>query len=88
MPTPTLVASGIAAVVILALTLGYVIGKRSGLVGIAFAISGLFSGLVLTVNYYVEVPWPIFVTSFTATVVSGLIGAFEVSRKVGSQDSS
>ncbi len=76
-----LTAASIIIVFATCLILGYVIAKRNRLLGVAFAMCGLSLGVILTVNYYVEVPWSLFFGTFTVTIVVGLISAFEVARK-------
>ncbi len=52
--------------------LSYIMGKRSRPAGIALVIAGLFSGIVLIVKYFVEVPFLIFAASFSGVIVAVL----------------
>jgi FtsH-binding integral membrane protein len=81
MQEPVLIAAVITAVLFLAVSLGYLVAKKAMWLGISYTGSGIFLALLLTVNYFVEIPWPFFAAGFASTFVSGLLGAFEIARK-------
>ncbi len=76
-----LIAASIILDIAISLAIGYIIAKKRPLVGVSFAMSGFFLGLVLVVNYYLEVPWPIFVAALAAMIACGAVGAFEIARQ-------
>jgi len=49
-----------------------------------FAAAGLILGVVLTINYFEEVPEIIVATSFAGVVASLFFAVFEVARKEAS----
>lgn len=61
--------------------LGYIIEKRSRRAGVVFVIAGLFLGMVVTINYFVEVPFLIFAACFSGYIGAFFFSAFEVARK-------
>jgi hypothetical protein len=71
----------IALEITISLAFGYMIARKSRLVGVSFAMSGFFLGLVLVVNYYLEVTWPVFVIVLTAMIACGALGAFQIARQ-------
>ena len=76
-----LIAAVITAVLFLAVSLGYLVAKKTIWLGILYTGSGIFLALLLTMNYFVEIPWPFFAAGFASTIASGLLGAFEIARK-------
>ena len=81
MQEPVMIAAVITAVLFLAVSLGYLVAKKTIWLGSLYTGSGIFLALLLTVNYFVEIPWPLFAAGFASTFASGLLGAFEIARK-------
>ena len=60
---------------------GYIVWKKIKLLGILLWMLGLLLGTILIVNYFVEVPSPIFWGSFVAYAAVAMITAFETARQ-------
>ena len=60
MQEPVLIAAVITAVLFLAVSLGDLVAKKTIRLGILYTGSGIFLALLLTVNYFVEIPWLFF----------------------------
>ncbi len=76
-----LITSILIAVFALSVSLGYVIGRTSARAGMAIAAAGLLLGVVLTVNYFEEVPIVVVAASFAAIAASMVFALFELVRK-------
>jgi hypothetical protein len=71
----------IVAVLALSVLLGYGVGRTSRRAGISLATAGIFLGLILIVNYFVEVPVAVVAAGFVALAASMVLGLFDVIRK-------
>jgi hypothetical protein len=78
----------VIAFLLFSLSQGYRIRTRSKRAAIALATAGSVTGVVLAVDYFVEVPGIIFGASLAVFVGSFLFAAFEVARKDAMQSPS
>jgi hypothetical protein len=68
--------------------LAHEIQKVSRLAGVAVGMTGILLGIVLIVDYFEQVPFPIFVVSLAAVCASLVYALFEAVRNDTTQDSS
>ena len=76
------IAASVIAIIAIGMGLGYLtVKKRSKPIGIGLAAAAFSVGVVLTVNYFVEVPRLIVAAVFAAFIVIGFLSAFEAARQ-------
>ena len=76
---------GFFSIIVLA---SFVIARTSRRASLAAASTGSFLGVVLILNYFVEVPLVIVIISFAALAASMALALIEVARKDALADSS
>ena len=76
------IAVSVIVIISIGMGLGYLtVKKRSKPIGIGLAAAAFSVGVVLTVNYFVEVPRLIVAAVFVALIVIGFLAAFEAARQ-------
>ncbi len=76
-----LLATGIGSIFLISVSGGYVISRRSKRAGILVALAGVLLGIMLIVNYFVEVPLAFVAASFSAVIASMIFALFEEARR-------
>ena len=85
MPSPLLIASLTLAVASIFVAVGYDVARKSRRAGITIISAGSLLSVVLTVNYFEEVPVVIVAAAFEAVAASMVFALIEVARKDATQ---
>ena len=80
MVNPLPIFSAIIAAYSGSVLIGYYVGRTNRRAGLAIATTGVGSGVVLTVNYFVEVPQIIALAIFAALIAAAFYSIIDMAR--------